>query len=300
MKLFLVVLIGLCALNSTAFADNTQSTDLEFTSSQYWTHSDTSSLDITGNLSFEAWINLESLPDVSTNDYVIMSKWNSGTNRSYRLIIPWNPDNTKINFSISSDGSTISNALSDTGFVSTSTWIHVAVSYDASAGSAQFYKNGSVFGSALTGLPSSIFNSSATFSIGAEYDAGTPIKYFDGLIDDARLWNTTIGSTQVETYYSCSIDATTSGLVSNWLFDGDGTDATLTGNDLTNNNSATFSSSVPYTTCGTETFNSITMSTSTDAVIRNFFELWYTLTYTGAVLILAYIVFKIAKGKPHP
>lgn len=66
---------------------NTNSLDLEATSSQYASRADTASSSITGNLSISAQIWPESLPTVG-NSMVIFSKWDeSGTLRSYKFDI---------------------------------------------------------------------------------------------------------------------------------------------------------------------------------------------------------------------
>ncbi len=66
---------------------NTNSLDLESSSSQYASRADTASLSITGNLSIEAMIKPESLPTVG-NSMTLVSKWDqSGTLRSYKFDI---------------------------------------------------------------------------------------------------------------------------------------------------------------------------------------------------------------------
>ena len=54
--------------------DNTHSADLESSSSQYWSIADNASLSITGDLTIEFWINLESAP---------------GTNAAFSLVGKW-------------------------------------------------------------------------------------------------------------------------------------------------------------------------------------------------------------------
>ena len=64
-------------------ATNTYSLDLELSSSQYATAADSASLSITGDISLEAFVKLESLPAVGASE-VFISKWNQNGNlRSY-------------------------------------------------------------------------------------------------------------------------------------------------------------------------------------------------------------------------
>jgi hypothetical protein len=67
----------------------------------------------------------------------------------------------------------------------TGTFKHVGFVYDASAGECAFYVDGVQVGTTQTGLPTSIFNSSAAFMISGD---ATPTNFFDGRIQDARPW----------------------------------------------------------------------------------------------------------------
>ena len=66
---------------------NTNALDLESSSSQYATATDSASLSITGNLAIDTQIKPESLPSAG-NEMVIASKWSeTGTTRSYKFAI---------------------------------------------------------------------------------------------------------------------------------------------------------------------------------------------------------------------
>jgi hypothetical protein len=66
---------------------NTNSLDLEASSSQYASHADATALSITGNLAIEATITPESLPAIG-NSMVLASKWDvNGNLRSYKFEI---------------------------------------------------------------------------------------------------------------------------------------------------------------------------------------------------------------------
>ena len=70
--------------------------------------------------------------------------------------------------------------------LTTGEWYHLAGSYDSSTGIIKVYINGLEAGSTtLSGLTSYIITvSSATVRIGA-----TATEYFDGQIDDVRIYN---------------------------------------------------------------------------------------------------------------
>lgn len=64
---------------------NTNSLDLESSSTQYASRADTASLSVTGNLAIETWIKPESLP-AAGNTMTLVSKWTEGGNaRSYKF-----------------------------------------------------------------------------------------------------------------------------------------------------------------------------------------------------------------------
>ncbi|HVJ46751.1 MAG TPA: LamG-like jellyroll fold domain-containing protein, partial [Luteolibacter sp.] len=46
-------------------------------------------------------------------------------------------------------------------------------------------------------LPTSLYNSTANFAIGASYATGSPSRYYDGLIDEVRLSDTVLSPSQL-------------------------------------------------------------------------------------------------------
>ncbi len=79
------------------------------------------------------------------------------------------------------------------GAVSTDTWTHLALSYDAATNTKSFYVDGSLAGSKNTGL---LYSPNGTVQsedlhIGAGADSGEAF-YFSGNIDDVSIWNTAL------------------------------------------------------------------------------------------------------------
>lgn len=216
---------------------NTYSIDLEATSSQYLSAADSASLDITGALTFEAWVRFES--DTGDNQ-VIGSKWDdSGNQRSW--MFRYNHGTTMLSFTASDTGvdPTISNSTV-TWTATFGTYYHLAVTY-ATSGEVKFYVNGVQQGATQTGARTSLFNSSATFKLGAR-NAG--IEFLDGLIDDARLWNVVRTVTEINDNKCTEIDSATN-LQGSWHLNNSLSDSSGNSNTLTNNNSATFVTTVP-------------------------------------------------------
>ena len=115
---------------------NTHSLDLELGSSQYASRADTVSLSITGNLTIECWIKPESTGTL----HDLVAKWDTtlGNRRSYRLMYD---SSNKLQFQVSADGISGPTASSTTQ-IPAGAWAHVAVTYNAAAGTCIFYLNG--------------------------------------------------------------------------------------------------------------------------------------------------------------
>jgi hypothetical protein len=260
---FLMVLMFVIAVNP-AWATNTHTTDLELDSSQYWSITDANQtgLDITGDISIEAWVKFESLPTDGVAGYTIVSKRNvsstsAGVGDEAYILDTYNSGGLIFFRLIYSDNGTVNAANRvlarlTTGLdLSTSTWYHIAATSDVSEKDVKIYVNAD--SKALTqniNNATSIANTAAAFRIGA-IDS-TASGFFDGLIDDVRVWSDVRTPTEISANYNCSLAGDEANLVGYWRFDNNGEDSTSNNNDLTNNNSATFQSdSLPFTkTCG--------------------------------------------------
>lgn len=228
---------SLGAISNVALAiTNTQSVDLEKSSSQYLsiTHASSSNLSITDDLTLEAWVKLESQP--SNADYYIISKWdNVGTSDSYVLFYKDISGTKSIRFDTAGVTKSVDYELG------TDTWNHVAAVYDASAGSVEFFVNGSSVGSG-SGLPSSLSAGTADFRIGALGDGSrNPIGFFDGQLDEVRVWSETRNSSELLDGMYDEVSSSTANLEGYWRLNNSLTDETANINDLMNNASTQFS-----------------------------------------------------------
>ena len=168
--------------------------DFEAGNSEYLNITDASQsgLDITGDLSINLWVNFESLTtgrmisksDFGTADRAYSFLWvNTVTDylrlylydgvTEYEPTVAWTP--------------------------STATWYMLTVVYDASAGTQDYYVNGSQQGTQQTGAVNSIRNSTANFNISA---AQGDVNYFDGLIDEVAIWNKTLTTAEITEIYN--------------------------------------------------------------------------------------------------
>lgn len=178
-------------------ADARWCADLELSSSQYLSiaHATQSGLAYTGDLSMSALLSFESLPS-SGGTWTICSKWGSG-NQAYRLNLHNDSGTMKLEFQNSSTGSNTATA-SVNWTPSTDTFYHVVASYDASAGSVDFYVDGTQVGSTQTGLYTSIFSGVGAFNIGAIASAAA----FDGKIQDFAIGGFAITSSEASDLYA--------------------------------------------------------------------------------------------------
>ncbi|MEW4925482.1 LamG-like jellyroll fold domain-containing protein [Algibacter sp. 2305UL17-15] len=149
--------------------------------------------DFTGSFSMEAWILQES---TSTSEATILSKRDAklGNERGYHLIV--NASNY-INLTwYNSSGIPLINITSSHP-ISNNKWHHVAATYDGTI--AKIYVDGVEVG---TGNPMGApVDGPENFMIGGMYDSDTPsgsaTKYFNGFIDEVRLWNIALSTSQL-------------------------------------------------------------------------------------------------------
>jgi len=233
---------------------DTHSINLERDSSQYLSISDASQtgLDFTGDLTVEAWVKVESTPGVS-QDYMIISKLAAAGHKSYFWSYRDQSGTKKIALGLTDDGTTLSEVTWNKT-LSTGIWHHLAVTYDASAGQAELYVDGSSEGT-RTGLDTSIYNSDAAFIVGATENDITGCA-FDGKIDDVRAWNDIRTSAEISTNYQKELTGNEENLQGYWKLNNNATDETSNSNDLTENNSPVYSIDVPFKYCPTGTFTS--------------------------------------------
>ncbi|PIR84059.1 hypothetical protein COU18_01480 [Candidatus Kaiserbacteria bacterium CG10_big_fil_rev_8_21_14_0_10_51_14] len=232
---FLFTVGGFLSPMSTVQAANSNSVDFERDSSHYMTASDSTSLSVTGDMTLEAWVKFESIPPYDSAEMVIASKFDSGSDkRSFIFSQRNNGGSQYLSFIASSAGT--GGTVKDVAWTpSTGTWYHVAAVYTASSGSVSFYVNGVQQGSTQTGLPTSIHDNDAAFTVGG---SGTDGGYFDGKIDDLRIWNIVRTAQEILDDKSRELYGNEVGLVGYWKLNADsGLDSTANGNTLSGVNS---------------------------------------------------------------
>lgn len=181
-------------------------------------------------LSIEAWIKADSW---GTNSWenVIVSKdgWASG-NEGYVLRAGAN-GTLSFNFSGAGTWREVTSAPT----MQTGKWYHVAGTYDGTTMRA--YINGQEVGT--TAYTGTVTNGTYDLYLGrAAYTVGGT-RYFDGNIDEVRIWNAAVPQTAIQDYMCQKINAahpSLASLVAHYKFDSPGflVDSSPNGNNLTN------------------------------------------------------------------
>ena len=189
---------------STSGSDFISAADFELDNAEYLSKTDNAALSIVGDLSFAAWVKFEDIP--ASGYRGIFGKYGtSGDQRGYALELGVSSSVQTLQFTVSSTGTSGTTKSVTASFVS-GTWAHVAVVYDASAGEVDFYVNGVALGSTQTGLPTSIYDGTSAFVIGAWSSAGADPN--DGLIQDAVLWSYELSAPEVLAAYNAYFSST--------------------------------------------------------------------------------------------
>jgi hypothetical protein len=137
---------------------------------------------------------------------------------------------------------------------------HVGVSWNASGHVAEFFQNGESLGSS-TGAFTAIQDNTSRFAVGADFN-NTARNFYDGLIDEVRIWNTTRTAAQMYANKSTQISVSTAGLVGYYQFNNNYDDSTSNANNLTSSGSPVFSSIVAFASPTTRLDIDQTLATS--------------------------------------
>jgi len=194
-----------------------------------------SDIDFSGSFSGECWVNTNQLSDAQ-----IISKHSNGLDANYLIAV----SNGKLSFQ-TNVGGIFYNLLGDS--IQTGVWYHAAFVYDSTTNKVYLYVNGSKVDSVTTAGGSPVLNNWNT-TIGNSA-GGTPF-YFDGLIDEVRLWSRIISSSEINSKMSDHLDPSVEqDLEGYWRFnEGSG----LFSNDTSGNSDtatligATWSTIVPF------------------------------------------------------
>lgn len=169
-------------------------------STSYVRVQNSSSIDLTGSFTIEAWVNPSSL---SVSSKGIIAKGSSlGTSLRYAIRL-----NTSGRFALITNGAQRLITRS-TSAVHINEWNHVSAAYNSSTNVFSIYLNGILDTTAVVAGASPVTNSDSLF-IGIS-GSSTP---FSGLLDEVRIWNRELNADEVSKYMRTSL-GTSSGIYS--------------------------------------------------------------------------------------
>lgn len=158
---------------------------------------------ITGNFSFEAWVN-----PTANNFNTIISKGNGGyVINGGEYIFQLNASNQLAFFHTDLNGWKYSN-----GGVPLNAWSHVAVTYDGNH--LKFYINGLLDATRTSSVNSNTAGNNPVF-IGRQ-GFSCNCNFFQGSLDEVRVWTVPRTQCEIITYMNCEIPTTATGLLANY------------------------------------------------------------------------------------
>jgi|SRR3990167_925182 len=220
---------------------NANSLDLEAGSSQYASDSSPSAnLNIAGDLTLRGWVKFESTP-ASGNRMVFESNRSPSDGRwVYTFALFNNAGTLQLEFSHKNSSDQNDNAVVD-WTPSLDTWYFIAVT--VATNTVKFYVGTVDSAPAQQGSNQTLSFTRTTSGSPTHFlGATTSGLYFDGLIDDWRVYNTVVSFTD----YKQEGTGSESNLQGYWKLNNDYTDSTANGTDLTASGSPVFSTDVPF------------------------------------------------------
>ena len=160
------------------------------------TVADNNALDLTNNYTMEAWIYPRAFPWLGG----IISKYHSNSSNGYHL---------RLSHAGNSRGLSFDEMITADNILTANTWYHVAAVNNN--GTRKLYVNGVEV--ALTGTPTTVVANSDPLIIGRDFDGGNAGRFFNGDIDEVRLWNFAKTEAQVVAQKDISLTGSESNLV---------------------------------------------------------------------------------------
>jgi hypothetical protein len=185
---------------------------------------------LTGVRTFEAWVlwtGQNPLATVMADSNCAQARWEIGHSAPGTFVARW--WNSSLNWA---DVALPEPPIGE--------WMHIAVTWDSTTLTS--FINGQLYAStALTGAPAPR-GASNTFRIGGS--CGLTNYYWDGLIDEVRVWSIVRSQAEIQSTLNAAI-STGNGLISVWHFDGTAEDAVGVNDGVLQGNASYYSEGVP-------------------------------------------------------
>ena len=183
------------------------SRDFEAGESEYLTHANNLSTDITGSaLTIVAQIKSENITNGTYQG--VVGKYDTNSQKQYVLVLYGNnTDSYVVRAYLSADGSATTVAETDQGYAS-GTYRCIGVVYNGSA--IQIYVDGTTKGSP-SAFSSNLHAGSSTFNLGMYLSSGSAANYFDGLMDEVAVFDRALSADEMLEICSYGIDGSNGG-----------------------------------------------------------------------------------------
>jgi hypothetical protein len=142
-----------------------------------------------GSLTVMSWIYPK---QISGDERTIVSKWSNAANDEWILRL----SGGELDFYIVNSTYGSEEAKSSGAGITINTWQHVAITYDRPNKQVTFYVNGSQKDVKTFPYNGQMVDSSKIIRIGAQ--GGGTFDPFNGTIDEVRIWNRTLSSTEIQ------------------------------------------------------------------------------------------------------
>lgn len=162
---------------------------LAFTGVGYVSAGNAAKFSVMNGLTISAWIYIDPL---LTGEGAVVSKWDNSTGDEYLFGVY---SNNKLALAI--QGKVIENTMLSRTVLADTTWYHVAMTW-AKGGMTGIYINGVLDTGSI--LVDSLVNTSTPFNIGGQGSGLS--RYFQGKIDDVRMYNRALSGTEISTLYA--------------------------------------------------------------------------------------------------
>lgn len=227
MRIFLSNFLFVILISLSSLTANGQSIQLNG-SSQYGNGGNGTALHLT-NFTLEAWIKIGGAGTSTSsgtggfaNLVPIISKGRAETDgtpaKEMNYILAYEPSTGKLVADFEDKANGTNHPVSSVSTLSSCGWSHVAASFNVTANTWKLYINGALNKTLNLGTtvytPQSL--SDMSFGIGTAFSStGVAAGFFNGRIDEVRIWNIVRTDAQISANYNLELTAGT-GLVSRW------------------------------------------------------------------------------------
>jgi hypothetical protein len=239
---------------TTSFAQSGGTSATFVRASSQTINSAASAVNTTQSLTVAAWVRMTST--AGTEGLV----GQAGTTAS-AFFLKYNSANTAWSFAMP-ESDVVSPVIDEavgSGTAAVNTWTHLVGVYNATAGSMRLYINGTLNANAAHTVT---WNATGKAFAGRLHWANVDQNYFDGQLDDIRIWNRALSDTDVSDLYNATA---TTGPALRW--DMDEGSGTTTADRTGSNNYGTLGSAATWTTTAHSNGHALSFDASSNAYV---------------------------------